>query len=183
MNERGVTLVELLVALALGVVVLLGVGALYRTVAWSSKGDDAQANLQMQAAIVVGELTRQVEAASITTRTNGVDSEPLTCPNGVTETLYVAQSDGSIYCFYLDRDLNPLRPRLMEYRKPAGGGSPGTWDMLSGSLAPLIVTSVDFSGTTGEMANVSFQLQAVGLLRGASAAPTMTFTVAIAKRN
>jgi prepilin-type N-terminal cleavage/methylation domain-containing protein len=177
MNERGVTLVELLVALALGVVVLLGVGTLYRTVAWSSKGDDAQANLQMQAAIVVGELTRQVEAASLTTRTNGVDSEPLTCPNDVTETLYVAQPDGSIYCFYKAGD------QLTEYRAPAGGGSPGAWDMLSGSLAPLIVTSVDFSGTTSEMANVSFQLQAVDLRGGAGAAPTMTFTVAIAKRN
>ena len=177
MSQRGFTLVELLIALALGVVVLLGLGTLYRTVAWSEKGDSAQAYLQTQATIVVDELARQVEAASTIERCfPGSDCLADTC-NGVTDFLYVAQPDGSIYCFY------KAGGQLMEYRDPVGAGSPGAWNLLSGSLAPLIVTSVDLSGTIGEMANVSFQLQAVDLLGGASAAPTMTFTVAIAKRN
>ena len=177
MNERGFTLVELLIALALGVVVLLGVGTLYRTVAWSSKGDNAQANLQTQATIVVDELRRQVEAASTIERCfSGSDCIADTC-NGVTDFLYVAQPGGSIYCFY------KASGQLMEYREPVGGGSSGAWNLLSGSLAPLIVTQFDLDDTTSSVANVSFQLQAVDSLGGSSAAPTMTFTVAIAKRN
>jgi prepilin-type N-terminal cleavage/methylation domain-containing protein len=185
MSERGVTLLELLIALFLGSVILLGGAAFYKVASWTTKTDYAQAYLQEQATIVMGELTRQIEAASVITRTNGDDSLPATCPNGVTTTLYLFQPNGSVYCFYASSG------QLVQYRAPAGGGTPGTWNMLSGSPAPLTVTSLDFCGsppyatcqTTSDIAYVSFRLQATGFLGGSGQAPTMTFAVAIAKRN
>ena len=184
MSERGVTILELLIALALGSVILLAGSALYRAVAVSYSLNDAQAYLQDQAALVVGELTRQVEAASLIAVTNGVDSVPLTCPNGEANTLYVFQSNGSVYCFYSSNG------QFMQYRAPAGGGT-GAWNMLSGSPQPLQLTALDLCGsppyttcqTTSDIAYVTFQLQAVGQFGGAATAPTMAFSAAIARRN
>ena len=185
MSERGVTVLELLVAMGLGTVVLLGAITLYRTVVWSSKVDDAQAYLQDQATIVVAELTRQIEGASTIAACSSSSDCVLSTCNGVATFLYVAQPDGTIYCFY-----TTAGGEFIQYRQTPGGSS-GTWNMLSGSLAPLIVTNFDFCGsppyatcqTTTDIAYVSFRLQAPGLLGGASAAPTLAFSVAIAKRN
>jgi prepilin-type N-terminal cleavage/methylation domain-containing protein len=185
MNQRGITLLELLVALTLGAVVLLAAGSFYRTVAWTSKADFSQAFLQDQATIVVDELTRQVEAAStIAACFPGSECLVGTCDDQTT-FLYVAQPDGSIYCFY-----RTTSGQFMEYRQPAGGFS-GNWNMLSNSPAPLIVTTFDICGsppyatcqTTTDIAYVSFRLQGTGLLGGASDAPTVAYSVAIAKRN
>lgn len=185
MSERGVTLLELLVALGLGTVVLLAAAIFYRNVAWSGKVDDAQAYLQDQATIVVAELTRQIEAAStIAACSSGSDCILASC-NGVATFLYVAQPDGTIYCFY-----STAGGDFMQYRQTSGGSS-GAWNMLSGSLTPLIVTNVDFCGsppygtcqTTTDIAYVSFRLQAPDLLGGSSVAPTLALSVAIAKRS
>jgi hypothetical protein len=184
MSERGVTLLELVVALGAGTVVLLAAWTWYGNVVWSSKVDDAQAYLQDQATIVVAELTRQIEAAStIAACASGSDCIVPTC-NGVASFLYVAQPDGTVYCFYT------AGGQFVQYRQTPGGSS-GVWNMLSGSLTPLIVTNFDFCGappyatcqTTTDIAYVSFRLQAPELLGGSAAAPTLAFSVAIAKRN
>jgi prepilin-type N-terminal cleavage/methylation domain-containing protein len=191
MNERGVTILELIVALAIGTVVMLGAGALYRTATWSAKEDFSEAHLQNQASLVVAEIQRQVEAAStIAACYPGSDCIVAECDgqNGSTAVstfLYVAQPDGSIYCFYRTTD-----GRFMQYRQPASGSS-GHWNMLSPSAAPLIVTDFDICGlpiygtcqSTADIAYVSFRLQATGLPGGASAAPKVAFSLAVAKRN
>jgi prepilin-type N-terminal cleavage/methylation domain-containing protein len=190
-NQRGVTLIELIMALSLGAVVLLAASGLYRTVAWSSKAEYTDAFLQDQAMIVMAELRKQIEFASaIAACYPGSNCLVDSCDgqDGSSDSskfLYVLNPDG-IYCFYRSSD-----GKFKQFREPPGAIGQ-SWDMLSGSPAPLIVTTFDICGlppystgtcqSTAEIAYVSFRLQAPEVLGGASAAPTLAFSAAIAKR-
>jgi Tfp pilus assembly protein PilE len=191
MNQRGISVLELVIALTIGTVVLLAAGAFYRSVVFTSKSDFSEADLQNQATIIAAEIQRQVEAATtIAACYPGSDCLVDTCDgrDGQTEDtkfLYVAQADGSIYCFYKNGN------QLIEYCQPVGAGPHSCMgNMLAGAGAKLIVTSFDICGSppyatcqaASDIAYVTFQLRATGLLGGASAEPTVTFSVAAAKR-
>ena len=64
MNQRGISVLELVIALTIGSVVLLAAGAFYRSVVFTSKSDFSEADLQNQATIIAAEIQRQVEAAT-----------------------------------------------------------------------------------------------------------------------
>lgn len=105
MNERGVTLAELIVAMAIGVVVLLGVGSFYwqTTRAWQQA--QAQAAIQRQGTLVQQEMARIILASSgllpgTCGPTTGVtDSLPVQIPSGALPD--PGLSSGGFACFYL----------------------------------------------------------------------------------
>ena len=171
MNERGFTLVELVIAVLLTSIVLLGLGQFYISTARYGAENDAQAFLQRQATIIIDEMTRQIRPA--------IDLQVNAC-NGVGYALQATQKDGSVYCFYVDGG-----GQLLEDR-PSGG----RWNLLSGSPVSLTVTSFDLCGTTppgtfatcqstAGMAYVSFRLQTVNQ----KGSMNMRFTTTIARRN
>ncbi len=75
MNERGVTLLESLIALVVGSVVLLGVGSFYVATSRSSSQDSAQTFLQRQGVLTMEEMARQIRpATSLADNCNGGNS-------------------------------------------------------------------------------------------------------------
>ncbi len=63
MNERGITLLELLVTLVVGSVVLLGAGSFYVATSRASRQDSAQTFLQRQGVLILEEMARQIRSA------------------------------------------------------------------------------------------------------------------------
>lgn len=66
-DERGVTLVELMLASAIGVVVLLGVFSMYRATRTSFEQSSSQAYLQRQGTLALQAIQRQAQRATTTT--------------------------------------------------------------------------------------------------------------------
>jgi prepilin-type N-terminal cleavage/methylation domain-containing protein len=137
MDHRGFSLLELLIALAASVVVLLGASAFQISALRFSHQSSAQASLQHQGAMALEEMGRQIRSATALTRG--------TC-NADSSSIQATNSSG-VYCFYRSGT------QLLETR------TGGTFDLLSGSLAPLTVTSFTsvLSGTT--RVTITFQLQ------------------------
>jgi len=110
MNERGTTLVELLIATVVGSVVLLGIGSFYVATMRASHQDSAQTFLQRQGAMIIEEMARQIRpATALSGNCNGANS------------LQVINSNGT-FCFYRDSTSAQLR-----------GGPGGTANLLVGS--------------------------------------------------
>jgi len=155
MNERGLTLLELLLALAIGGIVVLGASGFYLSTVRFTDESNSQAFLQRQGTLVVDELARQIRPATALVRG--------TC-NADANSLSVTNSSG-VYCFYKAGN------RLLEDR-PGGG----TADLLSGS--PVSLTAASFATTlsTGTKATITFQLQD-------TVQNSMTFSTDVSKRN
>jgi prepilin-type N-terminal cleavage/methylation domain-containing protein len=168
MNDRGFTLVELVIAVAALSIILLGVSQFYFTAFSYGRENDAQAYLQRQADIIVDEMARHVRTAK--------SLEIATC-SGVNNALKATQPDYSVYCFYVDGS-----GKLIENRPS------GSWDLLMGSPVSLTVPSFDLCGTTppsgtfatcqttSGMAYVSFELKD-------TYQNSMRFTTTLARRN
>jgi type II secretory pathway pseudopilin PulG len=154
MNERGATLLESLIALALGSVVLLGVSSLYVATIRFSRQDDSQTFLQRQGVLIVEEMARQIRPATALTR--GV------C-NADVNSLQITNSLGS-FCFYKNGT-------QLEEDRPGGG----TADLLAGSPVPLTVSNF-VTSLSGIVATVTVELQD-------NAQNSMTFTTALGRRN
>jgi len=164
MNERGITLLESVIAMAIGSVVLLGIGSFYVATARFSRQDNAQISLQRQGTLIIEEMARQIRSA--TTLTRG------TCHGADANSLQATNASGS-FCFYENGNV------LDEDR---GGG---TENLLRGSLVPLTVSSFVTSlnsavcpdGTSGcQIATITLQLQD-------NAQNSMTFTSTLGRRN
>jgi len=135
MNERGITLLELLVTLVVGSVVLLGAGSFYVATSRASRQDSAQTFLQRQGVLILEEMARQIRSATtVATNCNGANS------------LQAINASGT-FCFS-----QPDSTHLNEGR-PAG-----TQNLLTGSLVPLTVSNF-VPTVSGAVATVSFQLQ------------------------
>ena len=115
MNQRGVTLAELIVAMAVGVVVLLGVGSFYWQTVRTWNQSQAQAAIQRQGTLVQQEMARVILASSgllpgTCGPTSGVtDSLPVQIPSGALPdpapagaAAALALSNGGYVCFYLN---------------------------------------------------------------------------------
>jgi prepilin-type N-terminal cleavage/methylation domain-containing protein len=184
MNERGVTLLESLIALVVGSVVLLGVGSLYVATSRSSGQDSAQTFLQRRGVLILDEMARQIRPATDLTRGAGL---PL-CRGDDINTLKATNSLGA-FCFYrantCSQTIKPCSttadcpqgeiclsnsPQLLEDR-PGGG----TENLLAGSPVPLTVSSF-VSSLSGSVATVTFQLQD-------NRQNSMVFTTAFGHRN
>ena len=155
MNDRGLTLIELLVALVIGSFVLLGASGFYLSTVRFTKQSNSQAYLQRQAAQVVDELTRQIRPATALARG--------TC-SADANSLRVTNSSG-VYCFYKSGN------QLLEDR-PGGGTS----NLLSGSLESLTGNSFTTTLSSGTKATITFQIQD-------TYQNSMTFSTDVSKRN
>jgi len=154
-NERGLTLLEVLLAAALGSVVALGVSSFYVSAQSFSAQSTAHAYLQRQGTLILDEMARQIQPASALTRgTCNADPQSLGITNG-----------GGAYCFYTSGgQLTESRP----------GGGP--WNLLAGSPVPFTLSSFTTTLTGGTRATISFTL-------ADNAANSMTFTTDITRRN
>ena len=136
MDNRGFSLIELLVALAATVVVILGASAFQISALRFSHQSSSQASMQHQGAMALEEMGRHIRSATALTRG--------TC-NADSNSIEATNSSG-VYCFYRSGT------QLLEARPT------GTFDLLSGSLAPLTVTSFT-SVLSGTRATMTFQMQ------------------------
>ncbi len=165
MDNRGFTLVELLVGLVAATGLLLGISGLYVYSQRVSDSSSSQAFLQRQGSIVMEKMAEQIRPASALTRgTCNADANSI----GVTNS-----SPQSPFCFY--KSGSQLRM----------GTSGGTWNLLSGTATSLTVTSFTTTGTNPASCGasclsvtISFQLSDPGI-RGNS----MTFTTDLTRRN
>lgn len=118
MSDRGFSLTELLVAAAIGAVVLLGIGTFYLSTLRFYEQSSTQAALQRQATLALEEMARQIRPAQALV----LD----TC-KGVANALRVRNAGGD-YCFYQDAN-----NQFIEDRPPPNG----TWNLLAGAPATL----------------------------------------------
>jgi pilin/secretion family protein with methylation motif len=154
MNQRGLTLVELLVSFFIGSIILLALGSFYAATARFTTQSNSQTALQRQAQLIMTEMARQVQPATALTRG--------TC-NADANSIGVTNSSGS-YCFY--KSGSGLREG-----RPGGG----TFNLLA--QAAVALTAPSFSSTlTGTAVIVQFQLQD-------TVQNTMQFTTTLSRRN
>ena len=143
MNERGTTLIELLIAMVAGSVVLLGIGSFYVATLRASHQDSAQTFLQRQGVLIIDEMARQIRPATALTR-GGCNADA----NSLQAT-QVINGNPVNFCFYKNgTHFNEDRP-----------GS-GTANLLVGSPVPLTLSSfVSSPIINGKATTISFQLQ------------------------
>jgi prepilin-type N-terminal cleavage/methylation domain-containing protein len=159
MNERGVTLIESLIAMALGSVLLLGIGSFYVATVRSSRQDSAQTFLQNQAVWILEEMARQIRPATALIR-GGCNGDP----NSLQATRVIAGNPVH-YCFYKNGT---------QFNEDAPGG---TANLLAGSPVPLTVSSfVSSPIINGRATTISLQLQD-------NAQNSMMFTTSIGRSN
>ncbi|HEV8437143.1 MAG TPA: prepilin-type N-terminal cleavage/methylation domain-containing protein [Methylomirabilota bacterium] len=158
MSDRGYTLVELLVGLAVGSVVLAGVSGFYMSSLRFSAETNSQVALQRQGTLILEEMARQIRPAARVTIT--------TCSQ-VAGALQVTNKDASgadqTVCF------RPTATQLYEDRPN------GSANLLAASPSPLTVTAFTAS-VSNEAATVTFELR--DQLHN-----SMTFTTTLFKRN
>jgi prepilin-type N-terminal cleavage/methylation domain-containing protein len=105
-NERGFTLLELLVTLAMGAVILLALGKLYvSTVSWG-RIDDRLAHMQRQGTLILDKMGRQIRGAqsiacSPLATCDSVATDPASAC-GVDPSLEVISPGGTNVCFRLN---------------------------------------------------------------------------------
>ncbi len=154
MNQRGLTLVELLVSFLIGSIILLALGSFYGATARFTAQSNSQTALQRQAQLIMTEMARQIQPATALTRG--------TC-NADANSFGVTNSSGS-YCFY--RSGSGLREG-----RPGGG----TFDLLA--QAGVSLTAPTFtSSLSGSSVTIQFQLQD-------NVQNTMQFTTTLSHRN
>jgi len=139
-NEQAFTLMELLIATAIGVVVLLGIGSFYLSTLRFYEQSNAQTEVQRQATLALEEMTRQIRPAR---------SLILATCNGVANALRVRNANG-VFCFYQSSE-----NQLIEQRPPPDG----TWNLLAGAQTSVSLTpgSLTFS-ITGPQVGIEFTL-------------------------
>ncbi len=139
-NEQAFTLMEVLIATAIGVVMLLGIGSFYLSTLRFYEQGNAQTELQRQATLTLEEMTRQIRPATALFLA--------TC-NGVANALRVRNANGD-YCFYQNSE-----NQLVEQRPSPGG----TWNLLAGAQTSVALTpgSLTFS-ITGPQVGIEFTL-------------------------
>ena len=160
MNKHGFTLLETLITLAIGSIVLLGVGSFYVATSRSSRQDSAQTFLQRQGVLIFEEMAQQIRPAKSLAGgcTNCTDCSSCSACNA----LQVTTTSDQIISFS-----QPDNTHLNE----------GTRNLLTGALVPLTVSNfVPTINSSGTAVSVSFQLQ-----DGRQNA--MTFTTALGRRN
>ena len=156
MSQRGVTLVEVLLAALAGAVVLLGIGSFYVSMVNSYKQGTDRAFLQRQGTMIQEELARRVLPAY------RVASGP--CGGGTTNTnsLLVTLPAGTFLCFYQQADqvfeCNTANPTT------STACVTGTVrNLLAGSPTSLRASGLTFQPEAGgSSASISFQLQDSG---------------------
>jgi len=127
-NNRGLSLVELVVASLVGIVILLGLSTFYLSTLRFYDQSSSQTQLQRQGTLIINEMSRRILFAS-----RLVQDPPTDCP--ATPSLRVTQPGVTgFYCFYQSGN------QLFE-RRPDGSD----FDLLAGTLRPISVNNVVFT--------------------------------------
>ena len=106
LNERGVTLIELLSAVFAASIVIIGIGSFYARMQDSYNQDNVQSVMQRQGTLVQDEMSRVLLASSALLAgtcgpsTTAGDSIPAQVPAGILPE--AALSGGGFVCFFLD---------------------------------------------------------------------------------
>jgi len=153
MNQRGFTLMEVLLAALIGAVVLLGIGSFYISMVNAYKRGNDQALLQRQATMIQDELARQILPAY------GVASGPCGGGTTTTDSLLVNLPDGKLRCFFQQADqmfeceiLAPTNVNLCVQGT--------TRNLLNGSPTSLPASGLVFQREAGgSSVAITFQLQ------------------------
>jgi prepilin-type N-terminal cleavage/methylation domain-containing protein len=157
MSERGFTILELLVALACASLVLAGIGFFGLTMTRFGAQATDQTGIQRQAAMIMDEMTKQIEPAGCTPTNPGCAPLQITTCSGVANSLRVTSPDvdgaPQSFCFRRNvagepRASDLANTKLVRDREKPPGTLLGTFDLLSGALinargAAGMVTTVD----------------------------------------
>ncbi len=151
MNERGFTLPELIVAMVIGAVVLLGVGSFYTQITGAWQQAQAQAAIQRQGTLVQQEMARIILPSSgllpgTCGPTTGItDSLPVQIPAGALPD--AGLSSGGFACFHLNTS-----GQLFECRFTSTSNttciSGSARNLLAGAPIPDAVLGALVQGTT-----------------------------------
>ena len=186
-NQRGVTLIELLVAVLLGVVVLLGAGSFYSymTRAWVASND--QVAMQRQGSLVLQEISRVIIASNgILGGTCGPAGNPASLPvqvptDALPETT-VANGGQKNFCFYWTANPGGLvecqfDPAVSTLCTAAGR------NLLLGDATPqtMQATAVTFTPPNSSIVDVTFTVQAMD--GNTVLAGPLTFATRVSVRN
>ncbi len=149
MNQRGVTLLELLIWASVVFFALLGIGSFYVAMVRSLNQGSDQAFLQRQGTLLQEELAQQILSA--------VGVPPGTCgPAGATSSLRVDRGGGDFRCFYQETN------RLFECQFTSSSTAcvAGTQrNLLLGALTALRAYDVTFTPVGSESVAISFELR------------------------
>jgi hypothetical protein len=123
-DQRGFSVIEILLASLAGGIILLGLGSLYVAATRAFGEADSQASLQRQGTLALQEISRRIQSGAgsgaITTAT---------C-NGQANSVQVTTPDGT-FCFYAGPAGTADTGKLCEYTV---GGDGGCRDLLYGAL-------------------------------------------------
>jgi Tfp pilus assembly protein PilW len=179
-GERGVTLLELIVAVAIGFFVILGMTTFYLTSLRLTGAANSQVALQRQGAMIADDIGRRLRSAQGVT----IEDPSLTTGNCMPLTtndpvLVITDQTGAFWCYYRDTSTPPQIVRCVRANAedPCIGGS-----VLSGSLSPLTaaawtattVTPCDALGGTCDVNGVCSVAQSCGVVPGANVAFTVS---------
>ena len=132
-NQRGITIIEVLVTTLAASFVFLGVGSLYVATTRTFAESTSQASLQRQGTLVLQELGQRIRS--------GVGSIPMrsvVC-NGQANSVQVTTVDYGTLCYYAGLTGTADAGKLCEY---AVGGNAGCRDLLYGALQSGAATPV-----------------------------------------
>jgi len=184
-RQRGYTLLEVLVAAAIGAAVAVGLSGFFLTTLRFGKDTDAQVALQRQGTAIAEELGRRLRQADGSPKIEDPAAPPLipSClPLSTNDlVLVIANPDGSATCMYRDTSAPPLVVRCTR-PTPADPCEPVA-NLLSGSLVPLsatawsasVITPCDAAdGTCDESGVCSVPNQSCATVPGASVSFTLS---------
>lgn len=143
MRQRGVSVLEVLVAAAIGAGIVLGLASFFLTTLRFGKDMDAQAALQRQGTAIAEELGRRARPVVGSLMVDDLANDPATwvcLPLPTNDTvLVIPNPGGSVTCVYRDTSSPPqvvrcTRPTLTDDCAPVA-------NLLSGSFVPLSATA------------------------------------------
>lgn len=146
LNQRGVSLVELLIAVCVGWIVILGVTAFYVGALRFSSASSSQASLQRQASIVAEDIGRRLRSAQSVDIESPSASTGNCMPLSTSDPVLVIQDQASVFwCFYRSTGANP---QIVRCSKPTFDAECTGGSILSGSLSALTATAWAVSAVT-----------------------------------
>ena len=142
-DQRGFTVIELLLAVAIGAVVLMGVFSMYRATANALRESSSQAALQRQGALALQAITRQaLRASSIAFNTcapAGTTSRSFQLAVTDTTPASLAAAEVGTYCYYAGNGANGAAVgALCQRLTPVGGVAGPCWNLLASPQPALI---------------------------------------------
>ena len=142
-DERGLTVLELLIAVAIGSVVLMGMFSLYRATASAFNESSSQASLQRQGTLALQVITnpgwRASGIAFNACAPAGTTSRSIQLTVNDTDPPSLPATQLGTYCYYAGNEANGAPPgALCQQFTPVGGVAGPCWNLLYAPQPALI---------------------------------------------